>query len=104
MKEEYDIAYAQWLKALKNGNKTDEEKFRKLLIKANRTDAELEKIKKTLGMWTQEDEAEFRRLNAKHMKTYRDKKRARKYSPRPSRLLSSSKKDRPSPAAENRKP
>lgn len=33
-----------------------------------------------------EDEAEFRRLNAKRMKAYRDRKRTRKYSPRPSRL------------------
>jgi hypothetical protein len=37
--------------------------------------------------WTQKDEAEFRRLNAKRMKAYRDKKRTRKYSPRPSRLF-----------------
>lgn len=87
MKEEYDIAYTQWLKALKNGNKADEEKFRKLLIKANKTDAELREIEKKLCIWTQEDEAEFRRLNAKRMKAYRDRKRARKYSPRPSRLL-----------------
>ena len=85
--KEYDVVYAQWLKALKNGNEVNEEKFRKLLIEANKTDAELAEIKKTLGMWTQEDEAEFRRLNAKRMKAYRDKKRARKYSPRPSRLF-----------------
>jgi DNA repair ATPase RecN len=91
MKEEHDIAYAQWLKALKNGNTVDEEKFRKLLIETNRTDTELQEIEKALGIWTQKDEAEFRRLNAKRMKAYRDKKRTRKYSPRPSRLLSSSK-------------
>lgn len=86
-KEEYDIVYAQWLKTLRNGNEADEEKFRKLLIKANKTDAELREIEKHLDMWTQEDETEFRRLNAKRMKVYRDKKRTRKYSPRPSRLL-----------------
>jgi len=85
MKEEYDIVYAQWLKTLKNGNRIDEEKYRKLLIEANKTDAELEEIKKKLGIWTQEDEVEFRWLNRKRMKAYRDKKRKRKYSPRPSR-------------------
>jgi hypothetical protein len=87
MKEEYDIVYMQWLKALRNGNEADEEKFRKLIIKANKTDAELREIEKTLGMWTQGDEVEFRWLNRKHMKAYRDRKRVRKYSPRPSRLL-----------------
>jgi len=87
MKEEYDVVYMQWLKALRNGNEVDQGKFRELLIKANRTDAELREIEKTLGIWTQEDEAEFRRLNAKRMKAYRDKKRTRKYSPRPSRLF-----------------
>ena len=86
MKEEYDILYAQWLKALKNGDKIGERKFRKLLINVNKTDAKLRKIEKTIGIWTQENEAEFRVLNAKRMKVYRDKKRTRKYSPRPSRL------------------
>lgn len=32
--------------------------------------------------WTLEDEKEFRRLNSKRMKLYRDKTRKRKYSPR----------------------
>lgn len=32
--------------------------------------------------WTVEDEAEFRRLNRKRMKIYRDKNRVRKYTPR----------------------
>jgi len=32
--------------------------------------------------WTPEDEAEFRRLNKKRMKLYRDKSRQRKYVPR----------------------
>jgi len=82
MKEEYDVVYAQWLKAITDENKIEEEQFRKLLIKANKTDIELEEIKEKLCMWTQEDEIEFRRLNAKHMKLYRDKKRQRKYSPR----------------------
>ena len=49
MREEYDVVYMQWLKALRDGNKTEEEKFRKLLIKANKTDFELEQIKKQLG-------------------------------------------------------
>jgi hypothetical protein len=44
-------------------------------------------IRKEADEWTQENEAEFRRLNAKRMKAYRDRKRARKYSPRPSRLF-----------------
>lgn len=87
MKEEYNITYAQWLHALKNGNTADEEKFRKLLIKANGADAELREVEIALSMWTREDEVEFRRLNAKRMKAYRDRKRTRKYSPRPSRLL-----------------
>lgn len=43
--------------------------------------------KKERDEWTEENEAEFRRLNAKRMKAYRDRKRTRKYSPRPSRLL-----------------
>jgi hypothetical protein len=34
----------QWLKALRDGNKTEEKKFRKSLIKANKTDVELERL------------------------------------------------------------
>lgn len=33
-----------------------------------------------------DDEAEFRRLNRQRMKAYRDKKRTRKYLPRPKQL------------------
>jgi len=40
--EEYDVVYMQWLKALRDENKTEEEKSRNLLIKANKTDVELE--------------------------------------------------------------
>ena len=32
--------------------------------------------------WSADDEAEFRRLNRKRMKIYRDKNRQRKYTPR----------------------
>jgi len=36
--------------------------------------------------WTEEDEREYRRLNRKRMKIYRDKKRVRKYVPRKKEL------------------
>jgi hypothetical protein len=44
-------------------------------------------IQKESEKQSEVDKTEFRRLNAKRMKAYRDRKRARKYSPRPSRLL-----------------
>ncbi|MCJ7768060.1 hypothetical protein MUP79_06690 [Candidatus Bathyarchaeota archaeon] len=91
--KEYHIIFMQWLKTLRNGNEIDEGKFRKLLVEANRNYVELRasekesrEVEKELGIWTREDEAKFRRLNAKRMKAYRDRKRTRKYSPRPSRL------------------
>lgn len=98
--EEYWKIWKQWCLALSQdvGNPT-EIKLREILIEADKDDEKLHALMKQLGI---EDEAEFRRLNRKHMKAYRDRKRTRKYSPRPSRL--SARTSRPFPAAGNRKP
>jgi uncharacterized protein YpuA (DUF1002 family) len=101
-REEYHKVWRQWCRALSEGvGNPTEIKLREILVEADKDDKQLLTLMRQLGI--EVDDSEFRRLNAKRMKAYRDRKRARKYSPRPSRLFSSSKISKPSPAAGNRK-